>query len=328
MAKTTRTSATSDSAVSANVYTSTSEVVKTRSRKRKAPSPAPVRSSPAPEISPTESDVKPQIYQSVALVHLDELAKIWDADKRTPSVPSRRAWALARNLKPEHVHRWWYRRKEVARKARITIPKGTYELPVGTPPVIEHIVKEEPEMPEPPRKAPKVSKRTSDAKDGSNPASTVIDSTEPSSDGFGLSSSSDTAVASPRCKTLTFDQEHDAYSPPRPLQTLFLDSQMPYEHSKHPSRALFSSPLPPSSPPASVSPEPCASRPAAPGIVDKTASSTRLPSRMLCNQGADEISCFTCPLCTRPATSPGILERKTSPQTPTVTECIYDLLPS
>ncbi|KAF8892317.1 hypothetical protein CPB84DRAFT_1848757 [Gymnopilus junonius] len=82
-------------------------------------------------------------FQLIHLVHFDELNHIWPNDPRIPSSKSRRAWALARNLNPTNVHSWWYRRRKVAAKSKIVIPKDTYELDVGTPPEIP-IVKEEP----------------------------------------------------------------------------------------------------------------------------------------------------------------------------------------
>ncbi len=72
--------------------------------------------------------------------------KLWEADRRIPSVNSRRAWAEARNLKPHNVHNWWYRRRPLARKLKIKIPRETYELDVGTPPIIplpEEVSKEQ-----------------------------------------------------------------------------------------------------------------------------------------------------------------------------------------
>jgi hypothetical protein len=298
MPKKTRQSAAAVSSV--KPYASTSELVKTRPRKRGAPSSSPVRSSLPPEPS-NNIDLKPQVYRPMALAHLDELTIIWDADKRTPSVNSRRTWALARNLKPEHVHRWWHRRKQVARKARITIPKGTYELPVGTPPVIEQVVKEEPRFSEPPNKLLAYT-----LKDDSDSASTILDTTNPSSDGYAFASSSDTAVTSPNCEHSPLDDKIRAYSSPIPHQTLHLDSQMLYEHTEIPTCALNSFPLPPSSPPSSASPELCTSRCATPNKLSKIAQ----PSSETCNQGHDDLSCFTCPMCTRPATASGILERR------------------
>ncbi|RDB31072.1 hypothetical protein Hypma_000031 [Hypsizygus marmoreus] len=83
--------------------------------------------------------------QSPAPEHLLELTQIWNADKRTPSVLSRRAWALARNLRVEAVHRWWHRRRQVAKRVGETLLEETYELDVGTPPVFVEGVKAEEE---------------------------------------------------------------------------------------------------------------------------------------------------------------------------------------
>ncbi|KAJ7046620.1 hypothetical protein C8F04DRAFT_1172520 [Mycena alexandri] len=88
------------------------------------------------------TDTTPALTGRLQPVHFDELYAIWPADPRLPSVDSRRAWALARNVTPTYVHNWFNRRRPVAKRLRLTIPKETYELPVGTPPVV--IVKDEP----------------------------------------------------------------------------------------------------------------------------------------------------------------------------------------
>jgi len=75
-------------------------------------------------------------YQQIHPLHFEELSKIWDSDRRIPSVISRRAWAEARHLNPTNVHSWWYRRRPVARKLKVKIPRDEYELDVGVPPVI------------------------------------------------------------------------------------------------------------------------------------------------------------------------------------------------
>ncbi|KAF9529593.1 hypothetical protein CPB83DRAFT_893397 [Crepidotus variabilis] len=75
-------------------------------------------------------------FQPIHAVHFLELNKIWNADLRIPSAGSRRAWAAARNLNPNNVHAWWYRRRTVAKKLRIKIPHDSYELEVGIPPEI------------------------------------------------------------------------------------------------------------------------------------------------------------------------------------------------
>ncbi|KAF9220309.1 hypothetical protein BS17DRAFT_686241, partial [Gyrodon lividus] len=59
---------------------------------------------------------------------LYELWSIWRADPRVPSVRSRRAWANSRNARPDLVDNWFLRRKACAKKARQSIPEGSYEL--------------------------------------------------------------------------------------------------------------------------------------------------------------------------------------------------------
>jgi len=75
-------------------------------------------------------------FQQIHALHFEELSKAWEADRRIPSAKSRCAWAQARNLKPANVNSWWYRRRPLARKLKISIPHGTYELDIGTPPII------------------------------------------------------------------------------------------------------------------------------------------------------------------------------------------------
>lgn len=115
------------------------EMAKTRPRNKPfIPTPRLARKCPKRNNIKTEEPLPElsKILQIMAPAHLDELSAIWDDDKRLPTPQSRRAWALARNLKPEIVHRWWYRRKQIAAKTGTKLPKDTYELPVGTPPVI------------------------------------------------------------------------------------------------------------------------------------------------------------------------------------------------
>ncbi|KAJ7645571.1 hypothetical protein DFH06DRAFT_589917 [Mycena polygramma] len=89
-----------------------------------------------------------QTTGKLALAHIDELSAIWPANPRIPSVESRRAWALARNVTPSNVHNWFSRRRTIAKKLKLRIPQETYELPVGNPPVVPVIVKDEPVVPE------------------------------------------------------------------------------------------------------------------------------------------------------------------------------------
>lgn len=64
-------------------------------------------------------------------LYFDELAKIWEVDKRIPTLKSRRAWAIARGIDPPRVHNWWSRRKKLAEKAGATIADESYDLEIG-----------------------------------------------------------------------------------------------------------------------------------------------------------------------------------------------------
>lgn len=81
-------------------------------------------------------------YDPIAPVHFEELSNIWETDRRIPTRASRNAWSLARNLNPINVNSWWYRRRVVAQKFRIKIPRDSYELDVGTPPLVVGKLKE------------------------------------------------------------------------------------------------------------------------------------------------------------------------------------------
>ncbi|KAI0315761.1 hypothetical protein OF83DRAFT_1130446 [Amylostereum chailletii] len=66
--------------------------------------------------------------------HIAELKQIWDATPAVPSLSSRQAWALARNLKPAPVHVWfWHRKTKLLKSGRTTGFEEGYELPVGDP---------------------------------------------------------------------------------------------------------------------------------------------------------------------------------------------------
>ncbi|CAA7266179.1 unnamed protein product [Cyclocybe aegerita] len=69
-------------------------------------------------------------------VHFEELSSAWEANRRIPTHASRRAWAEARNLDARNVHNWWYRRRKLAKRWRISIPRDQYDIDVGTPPTI------------------------------------------------------------------------------------------------------------------------------------------------------------------------------------------------
>ena len=85
-------------------------------------------------------------HQPPSTIHFQELAEIWQSDRRIPTAASRRAWCLARNINPANVNTWWYRRKAVAKKAKITIPEGTYDLPIGNPPYLSVKIEVEKEL--------------------------------------------------------------------------------------------------------------------------------------------------------------------------------------
>jgi hypothetical protein len=139
-----------------STHTSTSESIKTRPRtkpgaKGKGGAKRIAESNSSDAVSAVENSRKqfkpesqPKLnFQPMTPVHYDELSGIWPADRRIPSAKSRRAWAHARNLRPDVVNRWWYRRKLVAKKAHIIIPKDTYDLAVGMPPTLCAVVKHE-----------------------------------------------------------------------------------------------------------------------------------------------------------------------------------------
>ncbi|KAH7888068.1 hypothetical protein F5I97DRAFT_1780970, partial [Phlebopus sp. FC_14] len=60
--------------------------------------------------------------------HLAELREIWKGDPRVPTVASRRAWAISRNVKPRLVDNWFLRRRACARRAGEPISEEAYEL--------------------------------------------------------------------------------------------------------------------------------------------------------------------------------------------------------
>ena len=153
---------------------------------------------------------------------------------------SRRAWAEARNLKPHNVHSWWYRRRPLARKLKIKIPHGTYELDIGTPPIIP-----------PPEEVP-------EEQNAENGDSFASDSTLPvdmrssplSGMDFATSETCGSEVHSIFAKNPLFEElsaEMDAYISSSPkLGSLLVYSTL----------SRGNSPLPPSSPPPSSSSPP------------------------------------------------------------------------
>jgi len=264
-------------------------------------------------------------FQPMTLAHYDELSAIWLADKRIPSASSRRAWALARNLKPDTVNRWWYRRKLVAKKAGFAIPKGTYELVVGTPPTLQCVVvKDEVEEAKEdghrlkPRKTGRKSAHVSNRQPRlpSSPCSEATTVTFCESTFLG----SDDTILSFKPNSTLGKRAYTHTPSPRSHSPAFSSSGL-----KSPLVACIpaSSPLPPSSPPPVVlsTPDPEPDPPSALGsgtesglelyscglTLDCSSPGRHIydePSRVHCNQGTREISDFTCSLCTRAHGSP------------------------
>ncbi|RDB29974.1 hypothetical protein Hypma_013758 [Hypsizygus marmoreus] len=235
-------------------YTSTSESVKTRPRKKR------VLDVPPPQVDvKTLSHLNPHPQpQPPAPEHLIELTAIWNADQRTPSVLSRRAWALARNLRVEAVQRWWHRRRQTAKRAGETLLEETYELDVGTPPVLIEVVKVEEQEEEEGRKGRGVARNTRGrakrAKMEAQDSDTML--------------SSDTLVSSPLAS--------------RKRAYIHRSSSLPASRT--------TSPLPPSSPPA-LSSSPAISNPPLGVRVQAQQEWCTRPG------DDDEGSVFTCSLC-------------------------------
>lgn len=180
-------------------------------------------------------------YRPLHALHFEELEKIWESDRRIPNVPSRRAWAEARNLNPTNVHSWWYRRRPLARKLKIKIPREEYELCVGIPPILPEIEEVKAEIP------------SSESPDiGSD--STLLDISD------AQTSSSVTYALDPNSlvKNPLFEElsvEMSAYiRPSSPIKDL--SWLVPSSTSRHSTPSRGSS-LPPSSPPPTSTPPPC-----------------------------------------------------------------------
>lgn len=116
-------------------HTTTSEAVKIRPRKRLKTTATEVQPTKLPKVEEKENVAI--TLRPLPAANLYELYNIWDSDKRIPTVESRREWAAARNVASQDVHRFFSRQKALAKKARQGLPKGTYTLSVGTPPVIK-----------------------------------------------------------------------------------------------------------------------------------------------------------------------------------------------
>lgn len=168
-------------------------------------------------------------------LHFEELNSIWEADRRIPSISSRRAWAKARNLNPTNVHNWWYRRRPLAKKWKIKIPRDEYDLDVGVPPII-----------------PKIEEVNAEISTGTND----IPSTESSDIALKMSLSpldneTSSSVTFALDKNPLFEElsaEMSAYTRSSSPSSASL---LPWSTSRYSTPSRDCSPLPPSSPPSS-----------------------------------------------------------------------------
>lgn len=168
--------------------------------------------------------------QKIKLVHLMALNAIWEADKRLPTLSSRREWSLSRGIKPSLVNQYFWRQRARARKgkSRFYVPDDSdnYDLPVGTPEQEEatpepHVKQEEEEpSPEPARRIKRL--HSIPDRSSSSPCAYTDHPSSPSSYGFGLSTSSDTARSSPA----PFDEPIRAYIPQTPKSTAHTSSNL------------------------------------------------------------------------------------------------------
>ncbi|KAF5340009.1 hypothetical protein D9611_012332 [Ephemerocybe angulata] len=80
--------------------------------------------------NPTTTTTAPRTGAPTA-AHFARLSALWALDRRIPSPASRAAWAAARGLDAEKVHKWWYRCRARAKKMGVEVPEGSYEMEVG-----------------------------------------------------------------------------------------------------------------------------------------------------------------------------------------------------
>jgi len=223
-------------------------------------------------------------------IHIRELWSIWIDDPRVPTITSRNAWAKARNIDGIHVHRWFSSRKYQLKKQKIqdglTVSHETYDLPIGTPPIVKLEEEEEEEFSSLSYVPIKMEEEESSDEDTSDyrlssPSSTIFDS-DPHTASDYTSGPSDTACSSPAPTSPEISRKH-AYIPKRTdaMQTTNTDPiYLTYikPSSEHSTIKKLTTPL---------------------FVPD--------PSQPLCSQ-ADESSAsnFLCLLCTR---SPGTIHQ-------------------
>ncbi|CAL1702957.1 unnamed protein product [Somion occarium] len=74
------------------------------------------------------------LSDKLSSTHREELEIIWNSDKRTPSLASRKAWSVARGIDHKVVNGWFsHKRHHAVHRYGQSVPKGTYELHPGAP---------------------------------------------------------------------------------------------------------------------------------------------------------------------------------------------------
>ncbi|KAF5320620.1 hypothetical protein D9611_013736 [Ephemerocybe angulata] len=95
------------------------------------PASAPKAPSNKRKCTPTTATIPKPPTTTLTPAHFARLSAIWALDRRIPTPASRAAWAAARGLDVEKVHKWWYRCRARAKKMGVEIPGGSYEMDVG-----------------------------------------------------------------------------------------------------------------------------------------------------------------------------------------------------
>lgn len=65
---------------------------------------------------------------------ITELGRLWSINPQLPSASSIDAWAALRNLQAHKIHRWFTRRRPVAKRAGLILVEDEYDLPLDPPP--------------------------------------------------------------------------------------------------------------------------------------------------------------------------------------------------
>ena len=158
-----------------------------------------------------------------------------------------------RNVNPTNVHSWWYRRRPLARKLKIKIPREEYDLDVGVPPALPEIEEVKAEISIEINEIP--ASESSDI--GSGMSSSLLgmsDAQTSTSDSLTCATEQPSLAKNPQLSA-----EMNAYmrssSPFRDFSWLVPSSTSRHSTSRHSTHSRDSS-LPPSSPPLPTSSPP------------------------------------------------------------------------